>query len=447
MHHRYFRWGDDTSVRVKIGDTKVDINADNAKSTGFIYRAVDGARGAYKGLLDSPYPIDNGDGTTVDGEWRYAGWDTNVPVNTEYVLQWGINSNSGRRVYLSINHLARDEWVRVAIPYPPGTTFHITDNWDNSRNVTRVMSAAELGPHKFFWDTNTNLLWLHLENDNLPEFSWYYNLAVWDGSYNVLVRAFCPSPSNCIQAPPAFSPAIIPPRPSYAARPSLCELNGGIPNANFRWNARMGSSEYVIFGDALSADWGSWSSNWDVVGFNTHASSAAAMRLNFTQWAQSYFYVKSEAGSSIRTDAYTHLELAVRTHDREGDTTLTIGAEQLESDGGLQTTTSLVSPYYTNEGLVTDQGYRVFRVPLTDLGVSPARNYLARFWISGTGRPMTLYVDSVKLVAYDVEAYEAPLWTRAPFNPPPPTATASTSTMSTLMMTIIMMLASFVLLL
>jgi hypothetical protein len=249
-------WGD--NLKTNIVDTKANILAGTGNSTGYIYRAVDGAGTDYMGLT----VVEDFDGNS---QVRTAGWDTNVPANTEYVTKWGANNKASAQVYISINYLAQDEWVRLAIPYPSGTTFHITDNWDGTHNMTQVATAAALGKGKFFYDSTSKLLWVHLENEQGVDYNWHYGLAVWDSAYNVLVRAACPN-NDCTQTLPAFGPSIVPTRPAYAAKPSLCEKDGGIPNANFKWTQRPGTSEYYIFGDSLSEDWGTWSTNWDVVG-------------------------------------------------------------------------------------------------------------------------------------------------------------------------------------
>lgn len=145
-----------------------------------------------------------------------------------------------------------------------------------------------------------------------------------------------------------------------------------------------------------------------------------------------YFNVKYQAGGFVSTSGYTHIELAVRLHGEEGETGLYIGAQDLAIHGGKHIITKLNSPYYTNEGLVTDQGYRLFRVPLADLRPTN-RDYLAVVWLMASGRPITIYVDSVRLVTFDVEAYSAPLWTRTGFEAPPPNLNASAVVSSSLL--------------
>jgi hypothetical protein len=119
----------------------------------------------------------------------------------------------------------------------------------------------------------------------------------------------------------------------------------------------------------------------------------------------------------IRTDAYTHIELAVRVNDNEGDSQLYVYVQEHETDGGATYSTQLTSPYHTNEGLISDTEYRLYRIPLAALGITN-RNYIHRLWLQGTGRPMTIYTDSIKLATFDVESYAAPLSGRTDFGPP-----------------------------
>ncbi|PRP81898.1 hypothetical protein PROFUN_10606, partial [Planoprotostelium fungivorum] len=79
-----------------------------------------------------------------------------------------VNTPANTSLYFRDNRVGT--WVIVAIPYPAGTTFVISQS-DRLYNVkkpvyfTQVFSFSDLGLYKYFWDSKDNNLWIVFTDD------------------------------------------------------------------------------------------------------------------------------------------------------------------------------------------------------------------------------------------------------------------------------------------
>eukprot|EP01121_Diplochlamys_sp_Union-15-3_P010039 TRINITY_DN2772_c0_g1_i3.p1 TRINITY_DN2772_c0_g1~~TRINITY_DN2772_c0_g1_i3.p1 ORF type:complete len:904 (-),score=171.24 TRINITY_DN2772_c0_g1_i3:861-3572(-) len=184
----------DRSSRVVYGD-KTDRDGLRDLTDLYIYRLYDKATLRVEGDFDDYY-------SSSDPDPQYAvkfSYGTNLIVNTEYLLIAGNKSESLSSFYVSVSGMPEGEFVRFAIPYPSGTTFKVTYDYNN-KNATEVNSKSQLTGNSFFYDSGAGLLWLHIESFYVA-WAWRYYIPVVDATAFLNVVAECPgknfSHSNC----------------------------------------------------------------------------------------------------------------------------------------------------------------------------------------------------------------------------------------------------------
>lgn len=115
-------------------------------------------------------------------------YDTNVVMNSEYLLEYGSIGEVPESIRILIYDFmtgnsytgAGGEWLRIAIPYPSDANFTITINPSN-RPVTAGTSRNQVSSSVYFWDSAAGLLWVGIsaDRDNFGASSFHIDLHYW----------------------------------------------------------------------------------------------------------------------------------------------------------------------------------------------------------------------------------------------------------------------------
>lgn len=109
--------------------------------------------------------------------------------------------------------------------------------------LLQVSSKANLTRDTFFYDTTTNLLWVHLESDYMGHY-YFFGIPFADPRASVTVRATCPG-GNCQQS--VNVGAISGSAPSGPVA-DLCETSGGIAKGITAYTPRGSPSRKYLCG-------------------------------------------------------------------------------------------------------------------------------------------------------------------------------------------------------
>lgn len=130
-----------------------------------------------------------------------------------YTIRWGGATPSSLEV--SLGGSTTREWVILALPYPSGTTFTITSNYDDSP-VTPVASLDQLkSKYNYFWDNTNHHLYVFVTSmDETHSERWDFSYHSSWNSY-VTITAYCSG--SCVVGTPSFGTSIpspaLPPAP------------------------------------------------------------------------------------------------------------------------------------------------------------------------------------------------------------------------------------------
>jgi hypothetical protein len=325
--------------------------------------------------------------------------------NTAYLLQYGINSETPATLELMYGYGQRDEFIKVAIPYPSGSTFNFTDsNMADQSAWTAVNSVSEVGaPATYFYDETNKLLWLTMkfrEEYYLQAFDrkWY------DNYIYVTIRASCPG-GSCTQDvnPASISHGLIPPPPE-----SICESGGGIENGDIVWTAKDGGSMNV-FTDELDPAWTLYS--WiDGIANVTSDAGADGTSKSIQVDLNSYWslgFRRADDKVVVNPSFYTHLEFKVRLAPGRSVLRNWIGLVGMNKqwdviDEVKWKSVDIESPWYGNDAPIDDQHWSTVRVPVVDLGFHDIGDIFSfRFWSAESPRTTLVYFDEIKFVNYD----------------------------------------------
>ncbi len=114
---------------------------------------------------------DYGNGTTeITAAMEYM---TNLRMYYDHLLMFGPDgSKTPNKVNIVFAYIEGGTWMRLAIPYPSGTTFSIIA-WYGDDVMTPVNSKDELDSLKYYYDDATQLLWLHITAPDTV-YAWYH---------------------------------------------------------------------------------------------------------------------------------------------------------------------------------------------------------------------------------------------------------------------------------
>jgi hypothetical protein len=360
---------------------------------------------------------------------------TNLRANEAYIMKWGNESRTPAAWGLYFGDMTPGEWLQVASPYPPGVTFRVSDSEDTNVNYTRVYSRVELKKRTYWYDDATSLLWFHIES-SLADFSWNYGIAATSQFFSIGVRAYgCPSAPYCtktwdVSTLSASGGNAMPTQLSPKVQRPICQAFGTYSNSRVKLTPRT-VQPYSIFSDSLSPNWATQtnpgifrSQNWTLNYCSPSDSvciGAASMAVLFGGSRRLIFYPIGSDAAGVDINSYTHLEFSIKLSDGDGPIRLYVDAQDNSSSTDANQRVSLaVREPLTNPDYIFRRGSLVsagapigdakhfgsadwitIRVPLSSFG--PGRvGYLHQFRIWNGVRTVTMYIDDIKLAAYDV---------------------------------------------
>lgn len=136
---------------------------------------------------------------------------SNLRMYYDHLMMFGPDgSKTPSKITITLPYIQGGEWVRIAIPFPTGTTFSVKA-WYDEVELKSVSTKDELGPLTYFYDGATKLLWLHLfARDN--QWGWFHGTSPNMFNVGLLTRSkVCPFPVTTISIrllPRARAPAL-----------------------------------------------------------------------------------------------------------------------------------------------------------------------------------------------------------------------------------------------
>eukprot|EP01125_Pyxidicula_operculata_P001994 TRINITY_DN11974_c0_g1_i1.p1 TRINITY_DN11974_c0_g1~~TRINITY_DN11974_c0_g1_i1.p1 ORF type:complete len:1221 (-),score=309.90 TRINITY_DN11974_c0_g1_i1:103-3765(-) len=328
-------------------------------------------------------------------------YSTNILVNTAYVVKFGKAGNTPSKIEISLEPVAKGEFVKIGFSYPIGTTFSIVYG---ENDFTQVNSMAELGYLNYFHDQTTKILWVHMENKR-EWFRYDYGHVSFSSTTYLTLTATCPN-SNCDQDIDLST--VTAPEYSATGRNVLCEKGGSI-YGGFPKFTPNGGSEWIVFDESLNEEWSfaSWETNSRVT-TERASSGVSGIRIDFAQNGFSVYRVNKQ--KTYPADVYTHFCFKTRSLDGRGEYTLGIqfgdkNDENLSRD--YYTVETVNHPGYLNSGPIDDSQWHEVCIPLADLGLGSGQglyNDIYRFymWCNYQRYNTTVYIDEIKFGSYDV---------------------------------------------
>ncbi len=137
--------------------------------TGRLTRLYDGASVTLDPRQKDSYAYANGT-TEITAVIEHI---TNVRMYYDHLLMFGNDGlKTPSKLDFRLGNVQGGEWIRLAIPFPTGTTFNITA-WYNNAQVKPGNSKNDLNTWTYYFDSTAQLLWIHLQTpDN--SFRWYH---------------------------------------------------------------------------------------------------------------------------------------------------------------------------------------------------------------------------------------------------------------------------------
>jgi len=300
---------------------------------------------------------------------------------------------------ITLPYVQGGEWVRIAIPFPSGTTFSITAWYDNVQ-LKAGSSKNDLDPYTYYFDGSAKLLWIHLwARDN--HWGWFHGLSMPGNYYTYHVAATCPG-GSCVVV--GVNPASIPvftAQPDASKYENWCEKNGPLPlNGRMVWTD-AGKGSQVIFDD----DWrNSWTGGVTTTSSDQHYDGSVSLHLT-NLGPYSGFSLSRPAWNSEYDpvgSGFTHLEFKVLVSAKDGQRTFYINAAIRFPNDTYQgfPGVDLSSAVYSNEQPTTSDRWSVIRVPLSELGLKSGMNIAGMYFAHQTGLNMTeAFLDGIQFVS------------------------------------------------
>ncbi len=136
---------------------------------GKLVRLIDGASVTLDPRQKDSY--DYGNGTTeITAVIEHM---TNLRMYYDHLLMFGPDgSKTPSMINVILPYVQGGEWVRLAIPFPSGTTFSIKA-WYDEVPLKAGASKNDLDPYTYYFDGAAKLLWIHLwARDN--HWGWFH---------------------------------------------------------------------------------------------------------------------------------------------------------------------------------------------------------------------------------------------------------------------------------
>eukprot|EP01128_Nolandella_sp_AFSM9_P004833 TRINITY_DN2253_c0_g1_i1.p1 TRINITY_DN2253_c0_g1~~TRINITY_DN2253_c0_g1_i1.p1 ORF type:complete len:1188 (-),score=257.47 TRINITY_DN2253_c0_g1_i1:138-3254(-) len=339
------------------------------------------------------------------GEYNYRDQQTvNGLSNTDYLVMWGPRGDTPTISTYRMYYGRRDEYVRFAIPYPSGTTFSFLESTNEHlrEQVTSVSSLSELTYSTFFYDEETNLLWIELKQRSL-RYQYYYDMNFYEASVSVKIVADCPD-NNCRQMVDPMS--ITQSKPSQAPAYDTCDNGRGVQPGRFTYTPN-GPSD-VIFDESLNTEW-RIRSNSDYSSIDTSIGYESSTSLLADLNSASLSIGRLNDAVIVDPKQYTHFEFKLRTAEGRGPlrTTLYIrfyDDEGVQIDRNVWDSVQASSPYYTADYPFDDTKWSTVRIDLKDTGLLTLDNLWSfNIYSSSEGRSTPVHFDDMKFVSYSVQ--------------------------------------------
>eukprot|EP00029_Vermamoeba_vermiformis_P004387 TRINITY_DN1492_c0_g1_i3.p1 TRINITY_DN1492_c0_g1~~TRINITY_DN1492_c0_g1_i3.p1 ORF type:complete len:929 (-),score=277.46 TRINITY_DN1492_c0_g1_i3:40-2826(-) len=325
---------------------------------------------------------------------------TNLRMYYDHLLMFGPDgSKTPSKIDIILPYAQGGEWVRIAIPFPSGTTFSVK-GWYDEVELTLGASQNDLNALTYYYNGTTKLLWVHLYARD-DHWGWYHGLSMPGNYYTYKIVASCPGDVCSVSGVDPNAIYAITAQPDDSKRENWCEKNGPLPlNGRMTW-ADTGKEHHVIFDD----DWrNTWSSEGAATTTDQHYEGSVSLHLTNLA-AYSGFYFSRQAWNSEFDpvgSGYTHLEFKARVGSKDAQRTFSIGCgirlpnDTYQSFGGVD----MSSPVYTNEQPTTADRWSVIRVPLADLGLKSGMNVAGFYMAHQTGLKMLeAFIDGLQFVS------------------------------------------------
>jgi len=386
--HRYFRVEDNTGVVFSGADSI-------SRAYTYVYRLPD--------LVTHRLAAYNLYGSSLQRRYGTA----NLMVNNAYLLKWGDLSETPSKFRVGFEDGINDEWIRIATPYPAGTTF----TFDPVRTATTSLST--LTAYNYFYDASTGLLWFEMRTENVEYYRAYDHFFSSGSEYNT-VTAVCPGgvctsayTPNAASFTSLYLPASVP--------AAVCESTGNLLGGEVVFTQVPNSPEYYFFQDALASN--RWTLNTDDgilidAAVASPSSPLASVRYPVTPARRALVISRQwqDRDNVFDVSPYTHLAFKVRKEQSSlggaiPSMRLEVSARNkdwgdLPGGQSVGSQTPFVNPTFPIDD--RDQWHQVY-VPLKKLGVTDYKN-LHVLVISNTDWDwqfgFNFWLDDIKLASY-----------------------------------------------
>jgi len=355
-------------------------------------------------------------------------YNSNVPSNTAYLFVFGSQSETPSSVTLNFQHAAEGEWIRIAIPYPSGTTWSFT----SEKKPTQVNSLSLVDNNHYYYDEGSHLLWLQLGVTTTRYLNQSGALWLESGWQNRLeFTASCPG-GVCTQpidsASVTLDTSLLPP----AITQPICESNGNFIGGAVSYVEDTTVPRSVVFDDQFRGSWVicPWCTTTSID--SAFGATGSSIKVSASTNDRSAFFYRN-TNVNLKVNQYTHLVFKIRSQAGKGSMEASVRAiDPSWNEVGDEVIAN--SPFNSPNGFIDDQKWYTVYVPLDALGINTAAN-VGYFRIYNTNWDWPLdfnfWIDDVYFAKFTRVVTPFPLDTsRADltynyFNVPPPSTRPS----------------------
>jgi hypothetical protein len=339
----------------------------------------------------------------------YLRFGTNVITNTAYSFTFGRKNEALRNFAVQVGQLNVGEVVRLAMPFPTGTQFSITMQYDEEKKAKPAASLAALSyATPYFVGDNT--LWLHFEvrdrewvfrggSSHYPQQTAYWRFVV--STSNVPTTSLASfdfvAKARAANANPSVQLSSLP-------ETKLCGNKGPAPFNGVVQFTRTGTDELpIISGGKFSDRFNIWSKNCNT----TTQADEPAVLCDFARTDRYFGGGAPDWMANWRYDnpsTFTHVLVRAKSVPGFGRGTVGVrfinvrGDEKMGIVEQASRGVDVASPAYNPGGFIVEEEWREFYIPLADIEFVNVQKLLDFAIYNYRVRPYQVYLTDVKFV-------------------------------------------------